>query len=90
MKNGDGDTLRLELLLEPGRTLPPLPAFLSHPVNGGRRLIGRVAADDVTQAAHWANQMKAGQLVEEYSLGPATLEDAYLRKIGRADALETI
>jgi ABC-2 type transport system ATP-binding protein len=90
LKNGDGDILRLELLLEPGRTLPPLPAFLSHPVNGGRRLIGRVAAGDVTQATLWANQMKAGQLVEEYSLGPATLEDAYLRKIGRADALETI
>ena len=90
MKNGDGDYLRLELLLEPGRTLPPLPAFLSHTVNGGRRLIGKVGADHVTQAALWANQMKAGQLIEEYSLGPATLEDAYIRKIGRADALETI
>jgi ABC-2 type transport system ATP-binding protein len=88
MKNGDGDFMRLELLLEPGRTLPPLPAFVSHPVNGGRRLIGRVSAADVSQAALWANQMKANQLVEEYSLGPATLEDAYIRKIGRADALE--
>jgi len=90
MKNGDGDYLRLELLLEPGTTLPSLPAFLSHPVNGGRRLIGRVSATDVTRAALWANQMKAGQFVEEYSLGPATLEDAYIRKIGRADALEKI
>jgi hypothetical protein len=44
----------------------------------------------VTQAALWANQMKTGQLVEEFSLGPATLEDAYIRKIGRADALEKI
>jgi ABC-2 type transport system ATP-binding protein len=90
MKNGDGDYLRLELLIEPGSTLPPLPAFLSHTVNGGRRLIGRVSPDDVTQATLWANQMKAAQLVEEYSLGPATLEDAYIRKIGRADALERI
>jgi ABC-2 type transport system ATP-binding protein len=90
MKNGDGDYLRLELLLEPGSNLPPLPTFLSHTVNGGRRLIGRVAAKDVTQAALWANQMKTGQLVEEFSLGPATLEDAYIRKIGRADALEKI
>jgi ABC-2 type transport system ATP-binding protein len=90
MKNGDGDYLRLELLLEPGTKLPPLPAFLSHTVNGGRRLIGKVMAADVTQVALWANQMKADQLVEEYSIGPATLEDAYIRKIGRADALETI
>ncbi len=90
MKNGDGDYLRLELLLEPGATLPSPPAFLSHTVNGGRRLIGRVRAVDITQAALWANQMKADQLVEEYSLGPATLEDAYIRKIGRANALERI
>ena len=90
MKNGDGDYMRLELLLEPGMTLPPPPAFLSHTVNGGRRLIGRVSAVDVTQAALWANQMKADQFIEEYSLGPATLEDVYIRKIGRADALERI
>jgi ABC-2 type transport system ATP-binding protein len=90
MKNGDGDCLRLELLLEPGITLAPLPAFLSHPVNGGRRLIGKVRAADVTQVALWASRLKADQLVEEYSIGPATLEDAYIRKIGRADALETI
>lgn len=90
MKNGDGEYLRLELLLEPGRTLPPPPAFLSHTVNGGRRMIGRVAAGDVTQAVLWANQMKTEALVEEYALGPATLEDVYIRKIGRADALENI
>jgi len=90
MKNGDGDYLRLELLLEPGTTLPSLPAFLSHTVNGGRRLVGRVGSADVTQATQWANRMKADQFVEEYSIGPSTLEDAYIRKIGRADTLETI
>jgi ABC-2 type transport system ATP-binding protein len=90
MKNGDGDYLRLELLFEPGTTLPALPAFLSHPVNGGRRLIGRVKSADVTQATLWANRMKNDQMVEEYSIGPATLEDAYIRKIGRADALERV
>jgi ABC-2 type transport system ATP-binding protein len=90
MKNGDADNLRLELLIEPGSKLPPLPAFLSHTVNGGRRLIGRVKAADVTQAALWANQMKVDQIVEEYSLGPSTLEDVYIREIGRADALENI
>jgi ABC-2 type transport system ATP-binding protein len=90
MKNGDGDYLRLELLLEPGTTLPLLPSFLSHTVNGGRRMIGRVSAEDVTQVALWANRMKADQLIEEYTLGPASLEDVYIRKIGRADALENI
>jgi ABC-2 type transport system ATP-binding protein len=89
MKNGEGDTLRLELLLEPGNTLTALPPFLSHTVNGGRRLIGRVNADELSQATQWANQMKADQIIEEFSLGPATLEDVYIRQIGRADALET-
>jgi ABC-2 type transport system ATP-binding protein len=90
MKNGDGNTLRLELLFEPGMTLPSLPLFLTHTVNGGRRLIGRVNPEDVTQATLWANRMKADQLIEEYSLGPTSLEDVYIRKIGRADALETL
>lgn len=90
MKNGEGNDLRLELLIEPGAALPPYPNFLTHTVNGGRRLIGRVSAADVTHAAHWANQLKAGQIIEEYSIGPATLEDAYIRKIGRADALDRI
>ena len=30
------------------------------------------------------------RIVEEYSLGPSTLEDVYIREIGRADALENI
>jgi len=90
MKSGHADYLRLELLFEPGTTLPTLPEFLSHTVNGGRRLIGRVQAADVTQATLWANQMKADEIVEEYSLGPSTLEDVYIRRIGRADALVTI
>jgi len=90
MKNGSGDYLRLELLLEPGARLPSLPAFLSNPVNGSRRLVGRVVAGDANQATVWANRLKSDQLIEEYSLGPATLEDAYIRSIGRADALEVI
>lgn len=90
MKDGYADYLRLELLREPGSTLPTLPAFLSSTVNGGRRLVGRVQAGDITQATLWANQMKADKIVEEFSLGPSTLEDVYIRKIGRADAFETI
>ncbi len=90
LKNGDADYLRLELLIEPGAALPPPPEFLTHTVNGGRRLIGRVQAEDVTQAALWANQMKSDQIVEEFSLGPSTLEDIYIRKIGRADVVDRI
>jgi ABC-2 type transport system ATP-binding protein len=90
MKNGSTESMRMELLFEPGIKLTSLPPFLSHTVNGGRRLIGRVEAEDVNRAALWANKMKIDRLIEEYSLGPSTLEDIYIRKIGRADALENI
>jgi ABC-2 type transport system ATP-binding protein len=90
MKNDNGNYLRLELLLEPGTKLTSLPTFLSNTVNGGRRLIGRVNAKQVTQVAVWANHLKADQLIEEYSLGPASLEDVYIHKIGRSDAIEAI
>jgi ABC-2 type transport system ATP-binding protein len=90
MKNGSSNYLRLELLFEPGVAVPAVPPFLTHTVNGGRRLIGRLEAEDVSMATLWANQMKADQFVEEYSVGPSTLEDVYIQKIGRADALEKI
>jgi ABC-2 type transport system ATP-binding protein len=90
MKNGSTESMHMELLFEPGIKLTSLPPFLSHTVNGGRRLIGRVEAEDVNRAALWANKMKIDRLIEEYSLGPSTLEDIYIRKIGRADALENI
>jgi len=34
--------------------------------------------------------MKEAGVVEEYSLGPTTLEDAYIRMIGRADAVDAV
>jgi ABC-2 type transport system ATP-binding protein len=80
--------LRLELILEPTAQAPVLPAFLSQPVNGGRRMIARVEAGLVSQAAEWAQTLKDKALVEEFSLRPVTLEDVYVRLIGRADALE--
>jgi ABC-2 type transport system ATP-binding protein len=88
MKDADMGYLRLELLIEPGAVTPPPPKFFENPVNGGRRLIGRVDESAVKMAVEWASSLRVAQVVEEFSIGPATLEDAYLRKIGRADALE--
>lgn len=88
MKDAEVGYLRLELLLEPGAATPLPPSFFVNPVNGGRRLIGRVEESAVDLAVEWASRLRVDQVVEEYSIGPSTLEDAYLRKIGRADALE--
>jgi hypothetical protein len=39
-------------------------------------------------AVEWAHRLREKDLVEEFSVGPATLEDVYVRLIGRSDALE--
>jgi ABC-2 type transport system ATP-binding protein len=88
MKDAENGYLRLELLLEPGAVPPVPPKFFENPVNGGRRMIGRVEEQAVDIAVQWASSLRIEQVVEEFSIGPSTLEDAYLRKIGRTDALE--
>lgn len=80
--------LRLELTLEPETKRIDPPGFFLKPVNGGRRLIGSVIERDVSVAVDWASRLRLAHVVEEFSIGPATLEDAYLRKVGRTEALD--
>lgn len=87
LKEHDKASMRLELILEPGATPPPLPAFLRQTAVAGRRLIAHLTAGDVNQAVAWAQIMADRGRVEEYSLGPSTLEDVYVRLVDRADVL---
>ena len=89
MKDETSGFFRVELTLEPNVQLGTTPDFLLQPVNGGRRLIGSVKDSDVSQAVEWASSLRQSSIVEEFSIGPATLEDAYLRKVGRAEKMET-
>ena len=84
----DAGYLRLELILEPKIEPPALPVFLGQSVTAGRRIIAKVKESSVGPAMAWANGLKEKQIVEEFSIGPTTLEDVYMRKIGRSDALE--
>jgi ABC-2 type transport system ATP-binding protein len=70
----------MELTLEPNVRLRTIPGFLLEPVNGGRRLIGSVKEGDVGMVVEWASGLRQSSIVEEFSIGPTTLEDAYLRK----------
>ena len=88
MKDETAGFLRLELTLEPKAGPVAAPPFLLHPVNGGRRLLGSVAEGDLAVAVAWAGGLRMSHSVEEFSIGPATLEDAYLRKIGRTEAID--
>jgi ABC-2 type transport system ATP-binding protein len=82
MKSNIGNWLHFELVLEPGVVLPSLPRFLERPTTAGRRLIGEVQPASVGRAIGWARRMRDQGVAEEFSLGPATLEDVYVRHVG--------
>ncbi|HUV44662.1 MAG TPA: ABC transporter ATP-binding protein [Dehalococcoidales bacterium] len=88
LKESEGESLRLELILEPDAE-PPQPAdFLIQSLISNRRMITRVGKDNITTAIEWARNLKEEGIVEEFSLGPTTLEDTYVRMVGRLDTLE--
>jgi ABC-2 type transport system ATP-binding protein len=80
------DDLRLELVLEPGMSAPPMPDCVVRSVDAGQRLLATVHASAAARAVGWAVDLKRSGVVEEYRLGPATLEDVYVELVGRADA----
>jgi len=87
LKERVADDLRLELVLEPGAAAPPMPDFVAHAVGAGQRHLLTVRAAAAARAVGWVEGLKRTGAVEEYRLGPATLEDVYVELVGRADAL---
>ena len=89
LKEAEGDAMRLELILEPGVAEPALPDYFKQPVVVNHRIVGRVSPADIATAIEWARGLKDSGTIEEFSLGPATLEDVYIRLVGNPDDLET-
>lgn len=81
LKETEGDTMRLELILEPKVTAPSLPDYLIKPLTINRRILGDLKPKDTTKALDWARGLKDNGVIEEFYLGPATLEDVYVRLI---------
>lgn len=88
LKESEGEAMRLELTLEPNVVPPSLPNFLQQPVAISRRVLGKVGPADITAALAWARRLREGGTIEEFSLGPATLEDMYIRLIKDTDDIE--
>lgn len=84
LKESEAGQFRLELVLEPAAATPLLPPYVTNPVTAGRRLMSRVGPENLGQVIEWASRLKAQSIVEEFSVGPATLEDVYVRRIGHA------
>lgn len=83
----NGHSIRIEALLEPRAKLKELPYYFYKPIVTGQRLIARLSEQEIPRATEWAYTMKSNNFIEEFFLGPSSLEDAYLRIIGREDTL---
>jgi len=81
LKTGIAAELRLELVLEPDATLGDVPPFVRSTVTNGSRVLATSGPEAAGPAVAWAGELRAARQVEEFTLGPATLEDAYVRLV---------
>ena len=79
--------MRLELVLEPDIQPIDFPDYVGKPIISNRRVIARVQEKDIAMAIDLAQSLKEKGIAEEFFLGPTTLEDTYVRIIGRLDIL---
>jgi len=81
-----GAALRLELVVDPSAPDLPGSPFDGPGVLVGNRLMIGVPSDAAGQAVAWAGSLQLAGFVEEYTLGPATLEDVYVALVGGSEA----
>lgn len=83
MKSATGGSLRLEVVVEPGRPVPVLAGWAARPVVNGSRLICEVTLPDSGSALAWAVGARASGEIAEFSIVPVSLEDVYVRTVQR-------
>jgi ABC-2 type transport system ATP-binding protein len=82
LKAGIADELRLELVLDPEAGAIETPQFTGPHTVTGNRIVATVPARLAGEAATWAGDLRRTGRIEEFSLAPATLEDAYVALVG--------
>jgi ABC-2 type transport system ATP-binding protein len=85
LKHGVADELRLEIVWEPSAlpVAPPLKPSAS--ITSGRRSRFTLHQRHLNAIAAWAQELRSAGQVEEFSIGPATLEDVYIELVGRLE-----
>ncbi len=78
LKAGLDRELRLDLSLEPGQQVPPAAPFVLRYQPNGSRARAIVEAEHAGEAIAWAQTLRAERAIGEFSLTPASLEDAYV------------
>lgn len=86
LKGTEVEKLRLEIMLEPNATVTDIPEFI-RVIKVGRRLRAIVDNSVVSDAVEWARMIQQQGIAEEFSVSPTSLEDVYVRMIGRPDVL---
>jgi ABC-2 type transport system ATP-binding protein len=89
LKAGIAEELRLELVLDLDAEPIEAPHFAGPLAVAGNRLVATVPASLAGQAAAWANDLRRAGRIEEFSLAPATLEDAYVALVGATQPINT-
>jgi len=88
LRGTDDSDLRLELQLPSGGVDPTadpreLPITPLRRVRTGRRVLLTVSSAEAAAAVTWATALRDQRRLDGYSLGPTTLEDAYLSLTSR-------
>lgn len=90
LKANGRDRLRFTVALDPLAEAPEPPPFALSDARVGRRMLFTIAESDAGIAMDWARALIASGVGEEYQLGATTLEDTYVRLIGRGDAADLV
>jgi ABC-2 type transport system ATP-binding protein len=85
LKHGVADELRLEIVWEPTASPVAPPLEPSASITSGRRSRFTMHQSHLTSIAAWAQDLRSAGQVEEFSIGPATLEDVYIELVGRLE-----
>jgi ABC-2 type transport system ATP-binding protein len=89
LKNDDRHGLRLQVNLVPGvETSEEPPDYVRRHIRLGRCWHLQIGEADAPEAIRWARGLTERGVADEYALGASTLEDVYIRLIGRQDALD--
>jgi len=80
-----GAALRLELVLDSEATALPVSPFGMSAVQVGNRLMVGVPIEGAGEAVSWAESLQSSHAVDEFTLGPATLEDVYVALVEGLD-----
>jgi ABC-2 type transport system ATP-binding protein len=81
LKGRLGGALRLELTVDIGVPVPPLPDYLAAAAVVGRRVVAQTALADAGRAVGWARDAQQDGSIAEFQLSPASLEDVYIRSV---------